>query len=137
MKKMVLVIASVLLASACSFGKDTSAAEQGVTAFHQQMDAGQYAAIYDSSASDMKTAISRDDFIKFLGGLHDKLGAFRSGKTTSWNDNAHTNGHYVALGREGRFEKGSGTEDFVFRMDGAKAVLAGYHVRSSLLAAGS
>lgn len=137
MKKRAFVLAGALIASGCSFGKDTSAAEQRVTAFHRQMDAGQYAAIYDASAADMKTSISRDDFIKFLGGLHGKLGAFRSGKTTSWNDNANTGGHYVSLGRAAQFEKGSGTEDFVFRMNGSKADLAGYHVSSNLLVTGS
>ena len=133
MRKLALVLAGVLLVGACSFGRDTKAAEQGVTAFHQAMNSGQYATIYDSSAMDMKSSVSRDDFIKFLGGLHDKLGSFRSGKTTSWNDNANTGGHYVTLGRGAQFDKGSGTEDFIFRMEGAKAVLAGYHVSSSAL----
>src|SRR6059058_3927530 len=116
MKHFVLV-ASFCLLGACSFSADTTAAEQGVTAFHRAMDGGQYAAIYDASAADLKSSISRDDFAKLLNGLHAKLGPFQSGKTTGWNDNANTGGHYVTLNREAQFERGPGTEEFVFRIE--------------------
>ena len=131
-----LLALSIFLLGACSPTADTKAAEEGVTAFHQTMDAGNYAAIYDASSSDMKSSISRDDFVKLLTGLHNKLGPFKSGKTKSWNDNATTGGHYVSLTRDALFEKGPGTEDFVFRVEGNRPVLAGYHVNSNVLITG-
>jgi hypothetical protein len=81
-------------------------------------------------------SVSRDDFVKLLGAMHTKLGPFRSGQTTNWNDNASTNGHYVTLTRQAQFGRGPGTEEFVFRIDGDRAVLAGYHVNSNLLITG-
>ena len=81
-------------------------------------------------------SISRDEFVKFLGALHGKLGSFKSGKTTGWNVNVGTGGHMVTLTREAQFEKGPGTEQFVFRVQGERAVLAGYHVNSRLLIIG-
>jgi hypothetical protein len=136
MKQFSVSLAAILLLAGCSPAADTKAAEEGVTAFHRTMDAGQYAPIYDGSAPDMKSAISRDDFVKLLTGLHSKLGSFQSGKTTGWNDNANTGGHYVTLSREAHFERGSGTEEFVFRIENGRAVLAGYHVNSNALVTG-
>jgi hypothetical protein len=136
MTKHFALAASFCLLGACSFGADTKAAEDGVTAFHKAMDAGEYAAIYDGSASEMKSSISREGFAQLLGGLHTKLGSFRSGKTTGWNDNANTSGHFVTLNRDAQFQRGPGTEEFVFRIEKGKAVLAGYHVNSNLLVTG-
>lgn len=136
MRRLVVLLAGLALLGACSPAADTKAAEDGVTAFHQTMDGGRYAVIYDASAADMKSAISRDDFVKLLTGLHAKLGSFRSGKTTNWNDNAGTGGHYVTLTRQAQFERGPGTEEFVFRIENGRAVLAGYHVNSNVLVTG-
>src|SRR5262245_43345119 len=111
MKRLLLGLAVALSLSACSAGASTKAAEAGVTSFHTDMDAGKYGAIYDASSSDMKTAITRDDFIKLLDGLHTKLGAFKSGKTTGWNVNVGTEGNMVTLNREAVFERGPGTEE--------------------------
>ena len=85
-----LCLAGAMLLSACNPAADTKAAESEVTAFHQAMEAGRYAEIYDSSSNDMKSAITRDDFIKLLTALHNKLGPFQSGSTTNWNDNSTT-----------------------------------------------
>jgi hypothetical protein len=135
MKRLVILLAGLALLG-CSPAADTKAAEDGVTAFHRMMDAGQYAAIYDASAPDMKSAISRVDFVKLLTALHAKLGSFNFGKTTNWNDNANTGGHHVTLTREAQFERGPGTEEFVFRIENGHAVLAGYHVNSNVLVTG-
>ena len=137
MRNQTLGVALCALAlSACNPVADTKAADAGVVAFHQAMDAGRYAEIYDQSSTEMKSTTSRDDFIKLLGALHTKLGAFQSGATTNWNDNSTTGGHYVTLERSAKFARGPGTETFVFRMDGAEAKLAGYHVNSNVLITG-
>jgi uncharacterized protein DUF4019 len=134
--RFVILLAGLGLLGGCSPAADTKAAEDGVAAFRRTMDAGQYAAIYDSSGADMKSAISRDDFIKLLTGLHAKLGSFRSATTTNWNDNVNTGGQYVTLTRQAQFERGPGTEEFVFRIESSHAVLAGYHVNSNVLVTG-
>ena len=136
MKRILILLSLASFVGGCSPAADTKAAEEGVTSFHDSMEAGEYAAIYDQSSSDMKSAISRDDFIKLLAGLHDKLGAFKAGKTTSWNDNATTGGHYVTLSRDAQFDNGPGTEQFVFKVDKGRTVLAGYHINSNVLITG-
>ena len=97
------------------------------------MDAGHYAAIYNGSASDMKSSASQGDLIKLLTGLRSKLGNYRTGKTIGWTDNKGTGGHYVTLVRQAQFERGTAKEEFVFRIEKGRAVLAGYHVTSNAL----
>jgi len=136
MKRWLFTIFAALALAGCSAAADTKAAEAGVAKFHTDMDAGKYAQIYAASAVEMKSSISRDDFIKLLTGMHDKLGPYKSGKTTSWNVNVGTGGHMVTLQREVQFGRGPGTEEFVFRVQGNRAILAGWHVNSNALVTG-
>ena len=128
-----IAMATAALLAACSPIADTKAAEAGVDRFHQAMDSGRLAEAYDASAPDMKSVTSRDQFIALFGAVHDRLGAYKSGKTVGWKDNAETSGHYVVLDREADFERGSATEEFVFRIEKGEAVLAGYHITSNVL----
>ena len=118
----------------CSAGKDMTAAEQGVVALHQAFSAGQFATVYDGSAPEMKNSISRDAFASTFGGIYGRTGAYKSGKTTGWKVNYRTGGNMVALNRDAQFQNARGTEEFVFRVQGGKAVLAGYHVKTDLRA---
>jgi len=129
-------IALFFLLASCSPAADTKSAEQAVTAFHRAMDAQQYEPIYNSSDAQMKKAVSRDRFVKLLTVFHAKLGSFKNGKTVGWNDSATTSGDYVTLNRDAVFERGPATEQFIFRMDGNRASLVGYHVNSDLLITG-
>ena len=136
MKLHVQLIALSMLLGSCSPTADTNAAEQGVRAFHQAMDSGQYAEIYDQSDSQMKQATPRDRFIKLLTVFHSKLGSFQNGKTVGWNDNATPSGRFVTLNRDAQFARGPATEQFIFRVSGDRAVLVGYHLNSDLLITG-
>ena len=131
--KNFLALVLALLLGACSVSANTEAAEGGVAQFHAALNAGQHAEIYDSSANDMKSSITKEQFVAFLAGVQRKLGHFQSGKTIGWNVNSTTGGTFVTLNREAQFEKGPGTEEFVFRMQGDRATLAGYHINSNLL----
>ncbi len=135
MNRFGLALALAAALFACSPVDDSKAAEQGVTQFHKAMDAGQYSAIYDGSAKDIKATISRGNFVRTLAGIHQSLGAYKSGKTVRWNNSVGTDGHVVNLTRDATFERGSGGEEFVFRIEKDRAVLAGYHVKSPALKA--
>src|SRR4030095_13989612 len=76
MQRSLLGIFVALALTGCSAGNDTKAAESAVAAFHRDMDAGKFAQIYDASAEDMKSSLSRDDFVKLLTALHEKLGPY-------------------------------------------------------------
>jgi hypothetical protein len=136
MNRWLFSIFAALALAGCSAGADTKSAEIGVANFHRDMDAGKFAAIYDHSGEEMKSSISRDEFVKLLTAMHDKLGPYKSGKTIGWNVNVGTGGHVVTLNREAQFDRGPGKEEFVFRVQGDRPTLLGWHVTSNTLITG-
>ena len=132
MKRLWITLATLPLLAGCNAVSDTKAAEQGVDALHQAFSSGQFATVYDGSAPEMKNSISRDAFVSTFGGVYSRTGAYKSGKTTGWKVNYGTGGNIVALNRDAQFQNARGTEEFVFRVQGGKAVLAGYHVKTDL-----
>ena len=131
MRALWMALLALSLAS-CSAGKDTTAAEQGVAALHQAFATGQFGAVYDGSAPEMKNSISREGFVNTFGGIYGRTGPYKSGKTTGWKVNYGSDGNMVTLNRDAQFQNARGTEEFVFRMRGGKAVLAGYHIKTDL-----
>jgi hypothetical protein len=126
---LILGAATALLAS-CSAGKDEAAATQAVVQFHHQLDAGQFEAIYDASAPEMKTSTPKASFVRFMDAVHRKLGAVKEAKQQGWGVN-YTNGvGTVTLSYQTQFASGSGTEQFVYRT-GAAPSLVGYHINST------
>jgi hypothetical protein len=133
MRSSPLFLAALAGLAACSPGNDVPAAERGVAAFHAALDSGRYAAIQASSSAEMKGTTSAADLTRLLEAVHDRLGAFRAGSTRSWNDSRTTSGRFVTLDYAATYERGSAEENFVFRIDGDHATLAGYHVNSNAL----
>jgi hypothetical protein len=129
-KRIAAVVLLAALASGCSVGKDTKAAEAGVSTFREQLSRGAFGEIYETAADDWKKAISREDSDAFLGAVNRKLGAVKSTAQTGWRDNATTGGHLVILVYHTKFENGDGDETFEFRLEDGHAVLSGYRINS-------
>jgi hypothetical protein len=129
-------MAGVILLGAltgCSVGADTKLVEAEIASFHRQLDAGQFDAIYLDASSDMKRATTQAELVQLLSAIHRKLGAYSSGKSANWNDNVTTGGHFVTENYASQYARGSASENFVYRIEGQKAVLAGYHINSTAL----
>jgi hypothetical protein len=131
-KNWVAFIGCVGLA-ACSPSADTKAAEDAISSFHVDLNAGNFDKIYDRSSSELKAAATKEKFTKILNAVHSKLGTFKSGKSDGWNDNVTTGGHFVTISYQASYEKGAAAENFVYRVQGDQAVLVGYHVNSDAL----
>ena len=132
MKRTISLFAA-LLAALCACSVDTSVADQAVPTFHSELDAAQFAEIYDASADDMKRVSSEKDFVALLQAVHRKLGTSRSSEKQSWNVNYHTSGTFVTLTYKTTYERGDAMEQFVFHIQGKSALLAGYHINSNAL----
>jgi hypothetical protein len=129
-------LGAALLAAACNVKADLSSSDAAIAAFHDQLDRGQFAQIYAASAPEMKAVTNEVDLTKLLEAVHTKLGRFKSGRTAGWNDTRNTSGHFVNVGYQATYEKGPAMEEFLFRIDGDRAALAGYHVNSNALITG-
>jgi opacity protein-like surface antigen len=130
MRKLLIVAAATVLLAGCSAGKDAAAAEQAVTHFHQQLDAGQFDAIYDASAPELKAVTPKAAFLRLLDAIHRKLGAVKGATSQGWGVNYGTGGGTVTLNYQTQFARGSGTEQFVYRT-GSAPTLLGYHINST------
>lgn len=128
-----LLVALASLLAGCSFDTNTDAAEAEIPRFHQALDAGRHAELYDAAGAELKSVAKREDFLALLGAVHRKLGNVKSTKRTAWNVNATLSGSLITLAYETEFAEGKATETFVYRMDDKRAVLMGYNIASLAL----
>ena len=110
-------------------------AEQAVTEFHRQLDDGRHREIYEAAGSELKQATTEGEFTRLLATVRERLGAIRSTSQQGWHVNAGTGGTLVTLTYETQFASAPGTEQFVYRIDGERALLIGYHINSNALIA--
>jgi hypothetical protein len=123
------VLLTVLaLLCACSTSADLRQAEEAIERFHQQLDAGQSADIYEAASNDLKKVARHDDFVTFLDAVHRKFGDTKSSSRKGWNVNYTTSGEFITLNYETIFAEGKASEQFLFRVSATDAALAGYHM---------
>lgn len=116
----------------CSIKETIRDADAAVARFHTDLDAGRSEAIWDGTGQEMRNATSHQQFVKLLDAVHRKLGNVKSSQQVGWNRNASTNGSFMTVTNQTVFERGSGTEQFVFRKGKAdKLALVGYHIQSN------
>ena len=123
----------LIAATSCSFTKGKQVAESAVGQFHNQYNAGQFHDIYNQADDGFKRSDSEAHLVQFFEALQRKLGTVKDANQTGWHVNATTNGTIVTLAYDTEFSEGKGTEEFVFRVNGDKALLYNYHVNSPLL----
>jgi hypothetical protein len=126
-----ILAVSLVWVCGCSAQADLATAETEVAHFHQQLNEGVFSQIYADASEGLKKSAKEADFEKLLTSIHTKLGSVRQSKRTNWNVNFHTAGTFVTLVYDTEFERGKGTEQFVYLMSGKKAVLHGYHINSN------
>lgn len=130
----VIVTVLVVSGSACSaFTKGKGNAEAAVAQFHNQYNAGQFREIYIQTDEEFKKSTSETDFVALLEALRRKLGTVKQASPAGWRMNASPMGTIVTLGYNVEFSEGKGTEEFVYRVSGGKALLFHYNVNSPLL----
>ncbi len=131
--RFLAIVAAALALSACSIGKDVPVAEAAVARFHQQLDAGKFAETLENATPQMAVEAKEGKWNALLTAVHTKLGKFRSAKTVGWNDSFTNGDHFITLNVASQYERGAAQEQFVYRIWGEKALLAGYHVNSEAL----
>jgi hypothetical protein len=123
-----VLLSLLALLCACSSSADLKQAEQAIERFHQQLDAGQSADIYEAASDDLKKVALYDDFVTFLDAVHRRFGNTKSSSRKGWNVNDTSSGAFITLSYETTFAEGKASEQFVYRLSTTDALLAGYHV---------
>jgi hypothetical protein len=128
-----LIAALVLVVAGCSMSADTKLAEEAVARFHTMLDGAQFEAIYAESADELKKVTTQEKLSALLEAVHRKLGIVKSSLKESWNVNYHTSGTFITLTYATIYEGGDAREQFIYRLQGPDAKLAGYHISSDAL----
>lgn len=119
--------AALLAASGCKMpGSDASAK---VLVFHQRYDIGDFDAIWNDSGPDIRTTATRDEFVKMLASVKGHFGKVREAKQTGFNVRSDMSGSTAEITMRTTFERGSGTEEFIYKGSGEEQKLAGYNIR--------
>jgi hypothetical protein len=130
-----LALACTPALAVCSCGsmaRDTALAKQGVADFHSQLDAAQYAAMYQAADPQLHSITSETDFVKLLDAIHRKLGTVRQANLQDWRAGWYVGqGATVTLTYNTSFSAGSGTEQFIWHVNNNRALLYGYHINSA------
>jgi uncharacterized protein DUF4019 len=130
---LLTLTAGLLVAvSSCSLTKGREIGERAVVQFHNQFNAGQYHEIYAQSDEGFRKAASEADTLALFEAVRRKLGTVKNTNQTGWHVNSMPAGTMVTLSYDVDFSEGKGTEQFVFKLNGDKALLFNYNINSPL-----
>ena len=125
----VIVVAIPLVASSCARARE--AAEAASQEFRMRMTSGAYGEIVRAATPEFQNATTEAEFAKAMEGVKARLGVWQSSEAPTWKVFAGTSGQTVTLVYNSHFERGTATEEFVWRVQQGRPALAGYHVKSS------
>ena len=132
------VVAIVLLfgyfAWQCGSGLSAGASlsDDAVRHFHAQLDAQEFDDIVSQSDQAFQNSDSHAEIVKFLSGVHAKLGASRSFNRANLFVNATTGGTFIKVTYSSAFEQGNAVEAFTWKKEGGHVKLVRYDVNSKV-----
>lgn len=135
--KWSLVATAILVAyfmwqcgSALSAGARLS--NDAVRHFHSQLDSGAYGDILGESDEAFQNSGNRDEIIKFLTGVHSKLGLSHGFTRTNLFVNATPGGTFIRVTYDSTFDQGGAVETFTWRKAAGGLKLVAYQVNSNV-----
>jgi hypothetical protein len=129
----IVVTAIPLVASSCAKARDV--AEAATREFRARMTGEAYGEIVRSATPAFQKATTEVDFSKAMGVVRERLGVWQSSEEPTWKVFAGVSGQTVTFVYTSHFERGTATEDFVWRVQEGRPALDGYHVKSARLVA--
>jgi len=104
-----------------------------VAEFHSQYNSGNFHEIYVQADEGFQKSGKEADFQTYLEAMRRKLGTVKEATRAATNINTTPSGTFVTLNYNVNFSEGKGSEQFVFRISGDKALLYSFNVNSPLL----
>jgi hypothetical protein len=126
---VVFVVIIPLVAMSCASTRDVAVAAS--QEFRTRVTARAYGAIVQSATPEFQTATTEADFARVMEALKQRLGGWQSSEPPAWRVLAGLTGRTVTLVYSSHFERGTATEEFVWRIQQGQPRLAGYHVKSA------
>jgi hypothetical protein len=118
----------------CGSGMKAGArlSDDAVRHFHSQLDSAAYSDIVHDSDEAFQNSANRDEMVKFLTGVHSKLGLSRGFTRTNMFVNASTNGTFLKVTYQSTFDQGNAVEAFTWKKTGAALKLVRYDINSNV-----
>jgi hypothetical protein len=118
----------------CGSGLSAGArlSDDAVRQFHSQLDSGAYEDIIRDSDKAFQKSGSPEELLKFLTGVHSKLGTSQGFARTNVFVNASTSGTFIKVTYQSTFERGNAVETFTWRKESGGLTLVGYNVQSKV-----
>ena len=117
----------------CFAGESADVSINAVADFRVRYYEKAFVQMYRSAAPEFQKATTPEDWNRLMVVMSSRLGQVRSASDPAWQVSATTNGTFVRLQYETEFEKGKGTETFVWRVEEERAQLMGYNINSLAL----
>ncbi len=106
--------------------------DDAVRHFHSQLDSEAYADIVRDSDEAFQNSANSEEIIKFLKGVHSKLGAARVVTSTNVFVNASTSGTIIRVMYKSTFDQGDAVETFTWKKAGDALKLVRYDINSNV-----
>jgi hypothetical protein len=129
-----LLLVCILLSGCTRTLKALGLAKQATVQLHSEFNAQRYQAIYQSGDAGLRQSASESDFIKFLDGVRQELGTIKQpilqSETFSFGPGQLAT---ITLIYDTNFERGSGREKLIWKIDGDNVALNRYTIDSKRL----
>ena len=131
----ITVLVLIVLAWRCGsvLHQGRALADSAVGDFHMKLNAGQYEEIYREADEGLAGEERHDELVKFLEGVHTKLGNAGVASQVNMRVNASTFGSSVVAQYNTNFDRGSAVETFTWVKRDGTLKLYGYDIRSNAL----
>jgi hypothetical protein len=107
-----------------------SASDAAVEEFHQKLNNEQYHEIYSQADRVFRDSANEEQYTEFLRGIRVYLGKTETSRRQSVRIYRNREGSFALLTYQTKFEHGTRTESFTWKLDGERLVLAGYNINS-------
>ncbi len=125
-----MAVGALWLAGCGGLMKGKAQAEAAVTEYHRQFNDSKFKELYAASDSAFQKAETEKNFSEYVGAVRTKLGKVTDAKPYGFYVRTMNGRKTVELTYQTTFEKGKGTEEFVFHISGGKALLQNYRIDS-------
>lgn len=127
---LVALVLSLPLTSCKDMRQAKSLADPAIVDFHKQFNDKKFKDIYAASHPTFKAAAKEADFLKLMETIHKKLGKQVKSTEAGWKINSYNLTTYATLTQDTEFERGKGTETFIYIVEKGACSLHGYNINS-------
>jgi len=127
------VVLALGAAAGCSkTGVSIQAADVATQDFRQRCERKEFGQLYAGASPEFRAGASEALFVELMKNISQRLGSWQSARSLG-NTKVSGEGDKVVFQFKSQFSKGEATENFVWRNQGGKPILVGYHINSRTL----